>query len=683
MPLAALVDVRVAHGTHAVLDGATLAIDANERIGLVGRNGQGKSTLLRLLAGRLQPDSGSVQIERGTRIGYLPQLPELDPAWTVRGAAESVFSARAMVQRELDRLFDSMASADERELPALLRRQADLEHRLDAAGGYATDHLVEQALCGVGFEPSQFEIPVTALSGGQRGRIGLARVLLERPDLLLLDEPTNHLDLEGRAWLENSLADSFSGAVILVSHDRWLLDRVVDRIEEVELGHLSDYPGNYAEYRALRAEKQMAQARVHRKQLDRIRREEAYIRRYRAGQRARQARGRQTRLDRFRSDELVDRPAELDVFDFMLPPAPRLGDHALVARGLAKGFGDRRLFRDLDLSIEPGERLGVVGPNGAGKTTLVRCLLGDEPVDAGSVRISPQLRAAWFRQTQDHIDLSLTVWQYLQSVIVGEDGGNRASEQHARNLAGAFLFSGGDQDKPLSALSGGERSRAVIAGLVAGSRNLLVLDEPTNHLDIPSTERLEAALAADPRDGGFGGAIILISHDRALLANVCDRLVALDGHGGWQEVRGNVAEWLDDFIESRRTAASSSAAAVPSMLDRPSKRRPDGATPSGRDGGREPKPGGARSTTPESAPRPAARSKLARMSQEDLERRIESLESTLRSIDARMADPSCWSNPEAARRLPAEREATAAELAPLEQEWMRRAESADGTPPAR
>lgn len=659
MPLASLVDLRLAHGTHAVLAGVTLSVEHGERIGLVGRNGQGKSTILRILAGELTPDSGTVQIERGRRIAYLPQHPQLDPSLSVREVAEGALGATASLRRELDEIFDRMAQASGTELESLLRRQSALEQQLEAAGGYATDHLVEEALDGVGFTRAQFNQKVGSLSGGQRGRLGLARVLLEQADLLLLDEPTNHLDLDGCRWLESSLADSFRGAVILVSHDRWLLDRVVDRIEEIELGELRGYPGNYAQYRALRAERLLAQARVHQKQVDRIRREEEFIRRYRAGQRARQARGRQTRLDRERADHMVERPLELETLEVRLPPAPRVGDHVLVAKGLAKSYGDRRLFRGLDLALEPAERLGIVGPNGSGKTTLVRCLLGEEPLDAGEVRTSPQLRAGWFRQTQEHLDLSLSVWEYLQSVIVSEDGGARASEQQARNLAGAFLFSGADQDKALRTLSGGERARAVIAGLVAGAKNLLVLDEPTNHLDIPSAERLEAALATDPGEGGFGGAIILVSHDRALLANVCDRLLVLDGLGGWVEVRGNVMEWLE------ASAAGQGAAPRPRAFER--KTRSSRDEPAGK----------AVSPVPRAAPQPAdrARRELMRLPQETLERRIEELEERLRALDEQLATAAIWSDPDAARRLPEERSRLSDALAVLEEEWLRRAEA--------
>jgi len=667
MALVSLTDIRLAHGTHVVLDGATLSVEPSERIGLVGRNGQGKSTLLRIMAGDLAADSGSVQIERGRRIGYLHQHPTIDPEATVRSTAEAAFAELMTIERDLDRVFDAMVTAQGDELDSLLRKQMTLEHRREAAGGYAVAHRVEAALHGVGFVDAQFDQRVATLSGGQRGRLALARLLLESPDLLLLDEPTNHLDIEGRRWLETFLADEFRGAVILVSHDRWLLDRVVHRIEEVEGGTLQDYPGNYEQYRALRAERQLAQVRAHQKQLGHIRREEAFIRRYKAGQRAKQARGRQTRLERFRSDSLIGTPNELEVFEFRLPPAPRVGDHVLVGTGLNKAFGELHLFDDLELAITPGERIGIVGPNGAGKTTLVRCLLGEEPLDSGDLRTSPQLRTSWFRQTQEHIDLSLSVWEYLQSVIVGEDGGARASEQQARDLAGAFLFTGRDQDKILSTLSGGERSRAVIAGLVASSKNLIILDEPTNHLDIPSTERLEAALANDPDDGGFSGTIILISHDRALLANICDRLLVLDGRGGWRSITGDVAE----FLETAGTPSPAESRTIERARGEKTKNASSSTNTNA-----DPKKTGANvraasGTTPSSTSRPSAA--LARLDQGTLEKRIESLESKIRALDAQLAGPELWKDPSRGRRSSDERERLAQELAPFEAEWLRRA----------
>jgi ATP-binding cassette, subfamily F, member 3 len=424
-----------------------------------------------------------------------------------------------------------------------------------APGGYAVDHRIDATLHGLGFTDREFGTPVTSLSGGQKARLGLAKLLLEEPDLLLLDEPTNHLDIEGRRWLEEFLAEEYEGAVVIVSHDRWLLDRVVTRIVEIDRGTVREYPGNYHAFVELRRERQLSEARVYEKQLDKIRAEEAYIRKYKAGQRAKQARGRETRLERFKEQELVERNSELDVMHLELPQPPRVGDTVVTAEHLSKRFGERVIFHDLSLTVKPGDRIGIIGPNGAGKTTLVRALLGDLEGESGHVRRSPRLAVGWFRQTQDHLDLSLTIWQYLQSVIIGLDGSSKGSEQQARDLAGAFLFTGRDQDKALAVLSGGERARAVLAGLIASAKNLLVLDEPTNHLDIPSSERLEQSLVeygSGGGSGGSGGAVLLITHDRALLNEVCDRLVILDGEGHATIFEGGYAEYIKKFPPAAR-----------------------------------------------------------------------------------------------------------------------------------
>jgi len=558
MPIAALSSIRHGYGTHIVLDGATVGIEQGEKVGLVGRNGGGKSTLMKVLAGIYTPDAGSVQLQRGTRIGYLSQDPQLDPSDTLRHAAARAFEELDRLHREMETLYDEMATAEGPALESLMKRQARLEEAIERAGGYAIDHRIDETLHGLGFTDEQFNLPVRSLSGGQRARVGLARLLLEQPDLLLLDEPTNHLDIEGRRWLEHFLAEEYPGAVLLVSHDRRLLDFVVHRIVEVEQGRVREYPGNYADFIALRRERMLASQRVYDKQQDRIRTEQQYIMRYKAGQRAKQARGRQTRLERYQRDELVDRPAELDAMNLELPRAPRVGDHVLRAEGLSKRYDDKVLFAGLDLAIAPGDRVGIIGPNGAGKTTLVRALLGDLQPDAGEVKVSPQLSTGYFRQTQDHIDRTLTVWEYLQRVIASNEGALRASEQQARNLAGAFLFSGSEQEKCVGNLSGGERARMVIAGLVSAAHNLIVLDEPTNHLDIPSAERLEAALAL-AEEGGYDGALILISHDRALLEACCNKFVILDGQGGSRVFEGTWSEW-EAREEEERAAASKSTA---------------------------------------------------------------------------------------------------------------------------
>jgi ATP-binding cassette subfamily F protein 3 len=641
MSLLTAANLQHAYGTQVVLDGATLSIESGEKVGLVGRNGSGKTTLLRVLQGALTPDRGSLQLQRQARVGYLSQDPTFEPGDTVRDAAERAFAELHELHREAHALYEKMASAEGEDLERLLKQQARLESRIEAAGGYAIDHRIDATLHGLGFVDEHFSQQVEQLSGGQKGRLGLARLLLEAPDLLLLDEPTNHLDIHGRQWLETFLAEEYPGAVIVVSHDRWLLDRVVDRIIEVERGAIRDYPGNYHKYLELRRERQLTQARVHDKQRDHIRREQRFIQRYKAGQRAKQARGRQSRLDRFEA-EIVERPVELEVMRLRLPKAPRSGDQVIVADRIGKRYGDLVLFEGLDLTIMRGDRVGIIGPNGVGKTTLIRCLLGASETDAGEVRRGSRVSVGYYDQLHQGLDLSLTVWQYLQSVIVAEDGQARASEQQARDLAGAFLFSGGEQDKPLTDLSGGERSRAVLAGLVASAHNLLVLDEPTNHLDIPSAERLEAALA---RDGGYEGALLVVSHDRALVESTCDKLVVFEGPGRVRWFEGRYTDWLARE-QGRGRPASAPSPAKP--------RRPRTTTASS---------SGVTPTDP-----------LTRLGRDELERRIETLEQQIAEIDRQLLDPAVYANGERCRSLVEQRASMQKAIEPLEFEWSRRAE---------
>ncbi len=658
MAIATVLNLRHSYGGNHVLDGATLSIADGERIGLVGRNGCGKSTLMKALAGELEVDEGDVQINRSAKVGYLSQHPRLDPAKNLREEAATAFASLDATHKELDQVFDEMATADGPKLEALFRRQEELEARISRAGGYAVGHRIDATLHGLGFTDREFDTPVTSLSGGQKARLGLAKLLLEEPDLLLLDEPTNHLDIEGRRWLEEFLAEEYVGAVVVVSHDRWLLDRVVTRIVEIDRGVVREYPGNYHAYVGLRRERQLSEARVYEKQLDKIRAEEEYIRKYKAGQRAKQARGRETRLERFKEEQLVERNVELDVMKLTLPTPPRVGDTVVTGEHLAKRYGERTLFSDLTLTVKPGDRIGIIGPNGAGKTTLVRALLGDLEPDSGMVRRSPRLAVGWFRQNQDHLDLSLTVWQYLQSVIIGLDGSARASEQQARDLAGAFLFSGREQDKVLSVLSGGERARAVLAGLVASAKNLLVLDEPTNHLDIPSSERLEGSLlgyGGESDSGGTGGAVLLITHDRALLDAVCDRLLILDGEGHTRIFEGGYSEYLQKFPPAARERVKESE----KPASKPTAKAPTKSQ-------QQPKRGGGGGG--------GAKNPLAKLSVEELERRIESIESRLRTIDRDLANPSIYSSPAKAKDLATQRERATAELTPLEAEWTRRAD---------
>ena len=670
MPVLAATNLYFAHGDTIILDGVSLSIEVNDRIGLVGRNGTGKSTLMKILGGLMKPLKGEVTLQKGCRVGYLQQDPNLDPEDTLRDAAERAFEELHAAHEEQHQIYDQMANAQGAELDKLLKKQAAVEARIESLGGYAIDHKIEEVLHGLGFTDAQFALKVKQLSGGQRGRLALARLLLEQPDVLLLDEPTNHLDIEGRLWLEDFLTQEYKGAVLMVSHDRYLLDNVVTRIIETEQCRLIDYPGNYGQFREIRAQRRLTMLRAFEAQQTKFKKEEAFIRRYKAGQRAKQARGRQSKLDRAKESSTLERPMELDTFGFALPRAPRSGDIVVALREASKKYQredgtDKVLFHAFSLSISRGERWGIIGPNGAGKTTLVRCALGELTIDSGKLQLGASLVIGYFRQTHEELRADETVVRYLQGVILKEAPQAALSEQQARDLAGAFLFSGEDQEKKLGVMSGGERTRAVLAGLLASAKNLIILDEPTNHLDIESAERLEDAL---DMEGGFDGTLILISHDRALIDATCDHLIVLDGHGGATVFHGNYSEWAEKEKQRKRQEAAQAAEEQARRAEQEKKRREA-----------EERKKSDTTRASKAPPPPAANGKgptansLARMKTEQIESRIEKIQARIKQIDAELSDPDVWRNHAKGDALSSERNSLAEELEPLEFEWSRRA----------
>jgi ATP-binding cassette subfamily F protein 3 len=664
MPLIAATNIAHRFGTDIILDGVSLTIEAGDRIGMVGRNGCGKSTLMKILCGMIKQDQGEVIVQKGCRVGYLKQDPNLDPNETLKDSAERAFETLHALHAELHQVFEDMATAKGDELDKLLKAQERLESQIEAAGGYVVEHKIAEVLHGLGFTDAQFSLPVGKLSGGQKGRLALGTLLLESPDILLLDEPTNHLDIEGRLWLEDYLTREFRGAVLMVSHDRYLLDAVVSRIIEVEQGRIVDYPGNYEKFRELRAERRLVMLRAYESQQDKIKKEEAYIRKYKAGQRARQAKGRETRLDREKANNLLERPMEVGTFELQLPKADRAGDIVVSTRELNKRYTndegkEKVLFNNLEVKIERGERWGIIGPNGAGKSTLVRTMLGEISPDSGHVRLGSNVKVGYYRQTHDGIDLNQSVCRYIQGVILKEAPTQAMSEQQARDLAGAFLFTGSDQEKMMYSLSGGERSRAVLAGLLASAKNLIVLDEPTNHLDIPSAERLEDALGME---GGYEGTLILISHDRALVDNTCDHLIILDGNGNSEIFAGTYTEWHQKDALRKKAAARVEEEAKAKQEDAAKQRRQ------------------AEERKKQSQPAPRASTsanKLGRMTVEQLEQKIEQIQVRIRKIDEETGDPAVWRDAKKSAKLGDERQALVAELEPYEFEWTRRAEEAE------
>ncbi|MEK6700750.1 MAG: ATP-binding cassette domain-containing protein, partial [Planctomycetota bacterium] len=488
--------------------------------------------------------------------------------------------------------------------------------------------------------------------------------LLTEPDVLLLDEPTNHLDIDGRLWLEDFLKNEFKGAVVMISHDRYLLDRVVTSIVEIEQGRLIEYPGNYMAFREIRAQRRLTQMRAYDNQQAQFKKEKEFILKYKAGQRAQQAKGRQAKLTRAIEGSDLERPIELESFRLELPKAERSGDMVFSGRGISKKYRaddgtDKVLFKDLDIQISRGERWGILGPNGAGKTTLVRVLLGEIPPDEGIVQIGSRVSIGHFKQTHEHIDHSLQVYRYIQDIIKKECPGSTYSEQQARDLAGAFLLGGADQDREMGSLSGGERARAVLAGLLASAKNLLVLDEPTNHLDIPSAERLEDALTPGEDDeDGYHGTMILITHDRALLDATCDHLVVLDGNGGAKVFVGTYADWVVREKKERHLDAQIAAGAKERKEREEARLRK----------AEEDKKAAQRQ---KQASNPAA-DKMSKMKTDQIEKRIAEIDKRIKQIDADITAGDVWKDQAKMSRLGAERQKLAAELEPLEMEYFSR-----------
>ncbi len=474
-----------------------LAINHQDRIALVGSNGTGKSTLLRILAGLELPSEGSVQTARGLKVGYLEQHASLvsteGSLWSLALAA---FSDLRQQEAELRAMEAALSHRQEDE--ALLRQYGEAQARFEHAGGYTYEHTIRQVLTGLGFGPEDYHTPLARLSGGQQSRAHLAHLLLERPNLLLLDEPTNHLDLASIEWLEGFL-QSWPGAIIVVAHDRYFLDKVVSRVWELSFGLVETYRGNFSHYVKQREERFEQRLKAYQAQQEFSAKEEDFIRRNLAGQRTREAQGRRKRLERM---PRLEKPRRAKKLSLPLQTTLRSGDLVLATYELVVGYPDGPpLFTCPDLQIKRGHRVALLGPNGAGKTTFIKTILGRVAPQAGHIRLGAGVEIGYFAQTHASLNLEATVLDEILSVENLPIG-------QARSYLGRFLFSGDEVFKPVGALSGGERSRVALAKLTLTGANFLILDEPTNHLDIPSQENLENILAE------FAGTILLVSHDR-------------------------------------------------------------------------------------------------------------------------------------------------------------------------
>ncbi len=500
------------YGADLILEGVTLTLHRGERVALVGANGSGKSTLLAILAGKLEADGGRVRRSRETRIGYLPQQADFVGEETLWQAMEAVFAPLLAQAARLRELEAAMASEDEAMHRAALAAYGPLLEQFEAAGGFTWEARIRRTLSGLGLDESLYHRPLATLSGGERTRALLARLLLEEPALLLLDEPTNHLDLAGIEWLEERLK-GWKGALVIVAHDRAFLDALAQRVLELEGGHLESYRGNYSAYLRQRAERQaLAEANRQAREAE-MAKMESYVRRYMGTQRTGQAKGRLKRLQKLEAEAAADRPRKAAPrLHLRLDDGLRSGDLVLRLRDLRIGYRpDAPLLTLERLEVHRGERVALVGPNGSGKTTLVKTILGLVPPLSGRVRLGAGVEVGYFAQVQSHLDPERTVLDTLLEAGMGSLG-------EIRSFLARYGFRGESVFKKVGVLSGGERARVALALLTLRRANFLLLDEPTNHLDLPSQEVLQGALQ------GFGGTILLVSHDRYLIRKLATRL---------------------------------------------------------------------------------------------------------------------------------------------------------------
>lgn len=543
------------YGAQDVFLDVSLQVARGDRIALVGPNGHGKTTLLRILAGLEAPSSGTVSRAKGLTIGYLPQIADLEADRTVYEEALSAFQPLLAMQEELRRLEARMADADER--AEVMERYGELQARFELLGGYEYPHKIEHVLSGVGFSSEEFSMPLRRLSGGQKTRALLARLLLQQPDLLLLDEPTNHLDLASIEWLEEHLSQ-WPGTFIVVAHDRYFLDKVATRVWELSFKRVETYRGNYSQYLEQRAQRYEQRVAEYEAQQGEIARLEDYIRRYKAGERTRQARAREHRLAHM---ERLDRPERLRAMSLRLQTDLRSGDLVLFSEGMRIGYrgggaaSDKALFAGPAFVLRRGEKVAILGPNGSGKTTLLRTILGQIPPLAGSFQVGANVRMGYFAQGHADLDEEKTMLDELldvRNVPLGE----------ARNLLGRFLFSGDDVFKKVGDLSGGERARLKLAKLTLLEANFLLLDEPTSHLDVLSREVLEDVLLR------FEGTILLVTHDRYFINALATQIWVIDD-GRMRVYPFGYAEYLE-ARERERKQAKECAAPVPAAR-RPSR----------------------------------------------------------------------------------------------------------------
>ena len=642
-------DLKKAFGAQSVLHDVSAAVESGQRIGVVGPNGCGKTTLLKLIAGEIEIDSGEINLQRGAVVSYVSQQPRLDPAQTLSQQIKAALDHVHQIEREMQTVAESLSANPEGpEHDAAMKRFDHLQHLFEHAGGWEIDRRVDAVIEELGFRSADMGTPVGQLSGGQKSRVQLARMLLEAADLIILDEPTNHLDMNMLGWLEEKLLEFSEAAMLIVSHDRYFLDRVSTHIWDMSGGNLTLYNGNYSAYVEQRELRRLTQERQWQQQVKFIEKQEEYIRRFQAGQRSRQARGRKTRLERYKAEDAVARPTGPgDEVILNLKVDKPSGREVLKVKGLSHGFSDVPLFNNVEFELPRGRRVGIVGPNGCGKSTLLNILAGLTAPRHGTATWGHGVSIQYYRQEQQDLDLTHTIYEELQATRI------RANRQQIYDLAAMFLFSGDMVDKPISGLSGGEKARVCMAKMLLHPANVILMDEPTNHLDLMTCEVVEDALQT------YDGTLLIVSHDRCFLDSTCDMILAIEpwdtAGPGWRLVEESCSDYLASMqarmhaiAEKQRKAEQAAAKARPVVAAKAEPVRTQSKIPH----------------------------HLRQLSVHQLEEEIARLEKAIADTAAAMADPAIARDQKKLAKFNADYENFKAELSLCSQAWEEKMASA-------
>ena len=641
MILLTLQNLTKSFAMNTVLKDINLTLQAGSRMGLVGVNGCGKSTLFKLISGAMEPDEGTISLSKGARVGVLTQDADIQSDLTIQQELERVFEPVREMERKLRQMEAEMAEKhdDPAAFDQLSHAYSRLMDRFEDAGGYEWPSRIQGVLAGLGFARGREQQPANLLSGGEKTRLCLARLLLTQPELLMLDEPTNHLDLQSVEWLEDTLK-KYRGTVLVISHDRYFLNAVCDCMAEISMRRLTQYEGNYDRFAVQRQANLERQLKEYKMQQAEIARQEAIIARYRMYNREKSIRAAESREKRLEKMEKLEKPVSEQKVRFSFEARRRSGDDVLIAKELSKGFDGRTLFEHFNLHLRAGDRVAVIGPNGVGKTTLLKLITGQLPPDSGMVVYGSNVDVGYYDQQQSGLHPEKDVLNELW------DDFPRLEIDRVRGVLALFLLTGDDVFQPISTLSGGEKGRVALAKLMLRRDNLLLLDEPTNHLDMDSREVLEDAL------DDFDGTLLTVSHDRYFINRVANRVVEMRPDG--------VTEYLgnyDDYVEKKRLEADGALSEAEggktrTQLDKEKRRE---------------------RLKQESA-------KTLRLKLKQAEQAIADTEEQIAQLEARMADPETYKSPDAAQKLAQEHRDAQEALDALYSDWEALSEAVSELP---